>query len=53
MLHDPCKQSPEGAHEREERNRSVLVKEGMIEIFETASGAMWKKKPSQLYLLKK
>lgn len=44
MLQDPCKQAPEGACEREEeRNRAALVKEGMTEIFEMESGAMWKK----------
>lgn len=33
MLYDPCKQAPEGACEREEeRNRAVLVKEGMTVI---------------------
>lgn len=53
MLYDPCKQAPEGPHEREEGNRAFLVKEGMTEIFEMASGAMWKKNPSKLYLLKK
>lgn len=54
VLYDPCKQAPEGACEREEeRNRAVLVKKGMTEICETESGAMWKKNPSKLYLLKK
>lgn len=43
MLYGPCKQASEGACEREERNRTVLVKAGMTEIFEMASGAMWKR----------
>lgn len=53
MLYDPCKQAPKGACESEERSRAVLVKEGMTEIFEMELGAMWKKNPSKLYLLKK